>query len=356
MPRRLIWILNHRTLMPDEVGLLRGLGWAVYTPRIVPKGGRSSVVEDRIDESLDMPADALDLLNSFPFYERQWSPSLSLVINRYFDVCVTAYYPSSYVSAVKRFRGMVVARCFGRERTANYHRYVSDWRVPGLEAAEAAMGDRLVFGPTEDGITEMEPPHVAARGFTLPLPNPGWVRRGAGTWTGQDAHLLFLCPCIATQPYYAAFHKTIKEQFGDLPHFIFGKQLAPVNDPCVLPTLTDDELIGRYGRCRAFLYLSPEARFLHYSPLEAMVVGAPVLYLKGSRLDREARAELPGACVDLAEMRTKARALLSGDEALSAAIRAAQPRILSRFSDDAARDAWKALLARAPGRTQRKCA
>ena len=51
MSRRLIWMLNHRTLMPDEVGLLRGLGWAVYTPRILPKGGRSTVVEDRLDEA-----------------------------------------------------------------------------------------------------------------------------------------------------------------------------------------------------------------------------------------------------------------------------------------------------------------
>lgn len=350
MTRRLLWALNHRTLMPDEVGLLRGLGWAVYTPRVLPRGEQSTKVEDWPDETLGVPDEALAVLNAHPFYERNWSPTLAYVINRFFDVVVSAYYPSCYVSAVRLFRGMVIGRVFGRESVRSYSELAASWGVPGLEEAEAAMGDRLVFGPSADGIADNEPPAVAARAVTLPLPPPGWALRAAGTWTGEERRLQFLCPLIATHPYYGALYRTIKANFGDLPHVIFGKQSAPVEDPCVLPMLSEDDLLDLYARSRAFLYLSREPRHLHYSPLEAMVVGAPVLYLRGSRLDIEAGTDLPGACGDLAEMRAKARDLLDDGGSLAREVRDGQKLILSRYSAEAARDAWRSVLDRVPRR------
>ncbi len=348
MARRLLWALNHRTLMPDEVGILRSLGWAVYTPRIVPRGARSSIVEPELDPALELPAGAADVLNAHPFYERRWSPTLTSIFNRYVDVGVTAYYPSCYVSAVRHFAGTVISRVFGREGNACYADLVRSWGLADLEAAESAMGERLVFGEATTGLADVEPPSVATRAVTLPLPPPGWVQRAADTWTGGDSRLQFVCPSINSHPYYGAIYRTIKANFGDLPHVIFGKQPAPVDDPCVSPPLSDDGLIALYARSSAFLYLSPEPRHLHYSPIEAMTVGTPVLYLRDSRIDRESGGTLAGACADLVEMRDKACRLLAKDATLAEQIRIDQRKILSRYRRAASSEAWRELLNRVP--------
>lgn len=350
MARRLLWALNHRTLMPDEVGILRGLGWAVYTPRIVPRGARSSIVETELDPALELPAEAAAVLNAHPFYERRWSPTLASILNRYFDVVVTAYYPSCYVSAVRNFAGTVISRVFGREGNACYSDLVRSWGLADLEAAEASLGERLVFAQATSDLSEVEPAVVAARSVTLPLPPPGWVQGTADTWTGTASRLQFVCPSINAHPYYGAIYRTIKASFGDLPHIIFGKQPTPVDDPCVSPTLTDEALIELYARSSAFLYPSPEPRHVHYSPIEALTVGTPVLYLRGSRLDRESGGNLAGACADLAEMRDKACRLLANDNGLAEKIRGDQRAILSRYSLAASREAWRELLGRVPRR------
>jgi len=67
-------------------------------------------------------------------------------------------------------------------------------------------------------------------------------------------------------------------------------------------------------------------------------------------LDREAGTALPGACADPKEMHGKAFALIAGDKALAASIRAAQQRILGNFSDKALHAAWRAVLEQVPVR------
>ncbi|WP_426954098.1 hypothetical protein [Muricoccus radiodurans] len=333
--------------MPDEVGILRGLGFAVLTPRVLPRGldARSTVVEPAPDRAaLDLPPETLAVLERHPFYDRAWTPTVTDILNAHFEAVVTAFYPTCLSSAVRGFRGRVVARPFGRVGPRGYHALTQLWEEPELDAAVAAMGDRFTYGQGYDVLAEVEPPLFADRAFTLPVPAPSWVEPMQGRWTGADGSLLFLCPVIAGNPYYGGLYATIKARFGDLPHRIFGKQAATVADPAVIDFPDDGALLRLYAGCAAFAYPSEETRHVHYSPVEAMIVGAPVLYLRGALLDRLAGAVLPGACADLDEMRTKAAALVAGDAALRAAIQNAQPAILARFSRDRARDAWARLL------------
>jgi hypothetical protein len=92
------------------------------------------------------------------------------------------------------------------------------------------------------------------------------------------------------------------------------------------------------------MYPSPEPRHLHYSPLEAMVVGTPVLYLEGGLIDRLAGTRLPGACANVLEMKTKARRLIEADRALAETIRSDQVRMLETFAPEVLRRQWTAAL------------
>jgi hypothetical protein len=347
--RRVIFVVNHKTLVPAEVPILRSLGYSVFIPKRVPNvpDYRSAVVEYGYDGELKIPDEALAILNLHHFYEREWSPTLTLILNSYFDVLVASVsaYTAPLFEAVRKFSGGVVARVFGRENPA---RYTSLFEMSGdatlLERVKA-MGNRFIFGQGFDNLSEIEDFRLAdrARMLTVAVPEFVWKRRGS--WTGGEQKVLLLCPNIRDSSYYGAIYSELKAAFGTLPHSIFGRQNIHPGDAAVLPYMTDTELLDLYGRAMVFAYPSIEPRHVHYSPIEAMIVGTPVLYRRGGMLDHLAGRRLPGCCDSNEEMREKTWQLLSGDKKLQSAIQKSQEKITEKFSTDLAQREWAHALA-----------
>lgn len=347
-PQRLLWIVNHQTLMGAEVPILRSLGWQVFIPKLVPDDPeyRSSAVSYAYDADLGLPPSALAVLNRQRFYERPWSPTVESIINEHFAVLVTSlsFYTMPLSEAARKFDGTVVARVFGREHPSTYSSLPAVTRRPALLDELAAIGDRFVLAQGYDNLAEIEEEPLRSHAHTVTVPLPQEIYRHQGTWHGGAASAILLCPAINDDGYYAALYRRIKRSFGDLPHRIFGRQFGEIRDPAVLSYLSDEDLIELYASAPAFLYPSTEPRHLHYSPLEAMVVGTPVLYLRGTLLDRIAVERQPGACADDAEMHAAAERLIAGDRELAERIRASQARIADNFSVDLARRQWRSLL------------
>jgi hypothetical protein len=348
-PRRLLWIVNHKALIPAEVPLFRELGYEVFIPKIIPGQGpfRSGAVTWEHDATLTIPPAALTVLNDHPFYERSWSPTLRAIINAHFEVAVVSF--SSFVTplaeAVHHFHGQVMARIFGREHPQRYADVlrVTD-QMPLLEKIDA-MGKRFIFAQGYSNLAEIEPSALVRNPHTITLPLPPDTFNYAESWRGTGGAAIFLCPSIQATGYYRDLYETIKRDFGDLPHQIFGRQVEEVRDPNVIPYLSEAELFALYADAPVFVYPSLEPRHIHYSPIEAMVVGTPVLYRRGALTDTLAGgADLPGACADAKEMHDKAKRLLGGDKALAEAIRGSQSRIVDTFHMDRARRQWAEVL------------
>lgn len=352
-PRRLLWIVNHQTLLRAEVPILRSLGWEVFIPKVIPDhdpGHRSTTFTHAYDEGLGLPETALRILNAQDFYERAWSPTLESILNSYFQVLVSqfSYYTTSLSEAARKFRGLVIARAFGREHPKTYSEYVVSGKHKNLLREIESLGDRFVFGQGYDNFAEVEEAAIANRAYTITVTLPAEVFQHHNAWRGDGGHAIFLCPAISHGFYYKEIYERIKADFGDLPHVIFGRQVGQVDDPAVLPYLTDDQLFELYATAPVFIYPHTEPRHVHYSPMEAMVVGTPTLYLRGALIDTlSGGADLPGACTDIAEMHAKARRLLSGDVGLATAIRSTQGRVLEAFAPDLARRQWADVLASA---------
>ncbi len=349
-PHRLAWIVNHRTLMPAEVPILRNLGWEIFIPKVIPEndtGYRSGAVTYEYDQSLSISSTALTVLNAHDFYSRDWSPTIAQIMNESFQMVVTTF--SAYVTplseAARKFSGVVVARVFGREHPVRYSDIPPVTNRPGMLSELSALGDRFVFGQAYENLAEIEQEPLGSRRHTLTVPLPDYVFKRQNGWHGDGAHAVFLCPAVADGNYYQAIYERDKRDFGDLPHQFFGRQLGPVSDPAILPYMTDDELLQLYAAAPVFVYPSTEPRHLHYSPLEAMVVGAPVLYRSGALIDTlTGSADLPGRCADTEEMRRKTQQLLSGDRALAEAIRSTQGTILDSFAEELATQQWQELF------------
>jgi hypothetical protein len=352
-PKRLMWIVNHKTLLPAEVPIFRELGYEVFIPKSIPNdpGYRSGVVTYEYDASLTISPFALDVLNDHNFYGelrhyRSWSPTLRTIINREFDVIVTSL--SSFISplreATRYFDGLLCARAFGLTSPDRYIELLQWLGMSDLANEMAGRGANYIFVQGYSNLADIEPPTLAANPHTVTVPLPEDFFLNENSWKGGADKAVFVCPGIEKHGYYRSVYEGIKRDFGDFPHVIFGRQIIPIDDPTILPFLSDEDLLSLYRSAPAFVYPSREARHIHYSPIEAMIVGAPVLYLRGSLSDMLAGQELPGRCVDIAEMRDKARRLLNGDLDLSCQIRSTQFRIIDAFRMDLARRQWAEIL------------
>lgn len=343
--KRCLWIINHKTLMPIEVGLLSSFGFEVYMPKIVPNdpGYRSAVIDYSFDHLLTIDGYILGLLNRHRFYEDRWSPTFTDILNENFDLLISSFsgYTTPLFEAVRKFQGVVVARVFGREHPAKY----SDFFPLAEDGAELLSRIqhrlcRFYFGQAFDNLYEVERDEIKQCAIDLPVGLPKEYFEHANTWVGSDASALCLCPNIADSPYYGKLYHRVLADFGALPLKIFGKQISAVNDPRVLPYLSDADLIRYYQNVKVMIYPSLEPRHLHYSPLEAMIIGTPVLYLTGGLLERLAWLPLPGACRTADEMRVKAERLLSGDRDFAMQIKMSQKAIIERLSDENVYQAW----------------
>jgi hypothetical protein len=347
--RRLLWIVNHQTLLRSEVPLLRELGFGVFVPKRLPAVSdyRSGAVDFSYDASLQLPAYALKVLNTHEFYEDPWGATLETILNRYFDGLITTLtaFTTPLFEAIRKFDGLIVARVFGREVPQSYSAFFASKEGTEVLDRIEAMGQRFVFGQGYNVLAEVEDRRLARRAYTIPVPAAGLVWARVREWRGGRPVVLLLCPDIRNGGYYEALYGWLKVVFGNLPHLIFGRQTVPVEDPAVLPWLTDGELLELYSQAAVFAYPSREPRHVHYSPVEAMIIGCPVLYMKGALLDRLAGIPLPGCCNSDDEIVLKSRQLLSGDSNLAKEIQDSQRRVADLFHPDSAYREWSVVLA-----------
>ena len=337
--RRILWIMYHGTLQRAEVPILKSLGFEVF----IPSGADLGAAVARDGGRLTIDNESYCALEQHAFYTNAWSPHLSKIINSEFDVIVTAAYQVPLIQALTHFEGPVIARVFGREGDATYARLFEHYGSDDLIKRNL---EQFVLGQAYSNIAANEPEFLRTVSQTIgcSIPQSTWDQRG--TWVRRRDDILFMCPRFETVPYYRDLYTAFKSHFGSIAHSIAGIQDRPSEDPTVLGFLSNEELFDRYASSAAFVYTSPEPRHLHYSPLEAMIVGAPVLYLTGSMLATLAGASLAGECASLPHMRDKAVRIVSGDRALQNEIITTQPRILSFFSDEVVREQWRAVLTR----------
>lgn len=356
-PKRLLWIVNHKTLLPAEVPILGDLGWEVFIPKIIPTDAdyRSGVVTFEYDNKLTIHKDVLDILNKHDFYckmlvGRSWSPTVEKILNENFDLIITTV--SGYITplreAVRQFDGTVMARVFGLEDPRSYAGLIEALGLSSLLDEISDRQEKFVFAQGYSNLADIEPSALGKNSYTITVPLPPSIYQHTDTWHGKDNAAIFLCPAIRAEGgYYKNIYDRIKSDFGEIPHKIFGRQIQAIDDAAILPYLSDQELIGLYAGAPVFIYPSTEQRHIHYSPIEAMVIGTPVLYRRNSLSDTLAeRADAAGACSTTDEMLGKAKRLLAGDRELADNIRSSQYQIVRTFSEDVARQQWASALGR----------
>jgi hypothetical protein len=340
--RRVLWLLNHRTLMQYEVPLIQRLGFEVYVPKVIPQFGfRSGHVDDSFDSALTIPHRALEALNDFNFYESDWTPRITTLVNRYFGSAFVIPQGQLVAQAVDNFEGQLILRAFGLNNDNTYSQFLEDLHGPLVLRKIKGIRDRFWFGEGYAHLHECEDPFYLERSLFLPIGVPDSTFQHADRWVGTDPRILFVCPNAVSDPYYSQVYRRFKLDFGDLPHVIVGAQDVAVDDPHMLGFVSDEELQRLYRECAVMYYHSTEMRHVHYSPVEAAITGMPIVFMRGSLLDRLSDGNTLGGAADTSEARRLVERLLAGDADLVTRVVSEQRGISRAFSDDYCSAQWR---------------
>ena len=346
--RRILWLLNHKTLMPFEVGLLLELGYEVFTPKVLPPAARfrSAAVDASYDASLSIPAFALRRLNAFDFYESEWPADIVALVNRYFATVFIIPFGKQVPEALTKFEGQILFRAFGLDNTQTYVKALESMYGASIFARIDAVGDRFWFAEGYEQLSECEPPIIARKELFLPIGVPDTFWATANQYNGTDRRILFICPHVVTNSYYAEVYKAFKRDFGDLPHVIVGAQDVETDDPHVAGFVSNEELARLFRECVVNYYHSTERRHVHYSPIEAAINGMPVVYYADSLLGRMTEEVTHGRCADVKQAREAVERILANDVAFIEDVRKDQLSLSYQFSGPYCREVWSRELAR----------
>ena len=341
--QRVAWLINHTTLHDSEVPLLRRMGLEVYTSKKVPATGfRSSSTDYSDDAASTLPAWAIEALNGHDFYQQPFTPAIAEILNAYFAAIISSAWPVANFQIMRAYKGRILTRVFGREDPLRYCSYLGEEDPDQFWRWVCEYRHRYRLAACYDEIAIHEPPLLRQTALTLPVGIPEYTWRQEGTWTGTDPRVLFVCPYIkSSASYYGVIYKQFKAAFRGVPHWIAGDQPEAVADPCVSGYASEQVFTSWMRNFRVMYYHSREPRHIHYHPIEAIIYGMPVVYLRGGLMETFGGPDQPGACDTEPEARAKVQRLLRGDDALADRIRAAQGKILGPFREQYNEQLWR---------------
>ena len=346
---RALWLMNHNTLRAFEVPMLLDMGYEVYCSKIFPydEGNLSASVDFQYDESLTIPKEVIDKLNSINFYQDVPQDVIEL-INQYFDIAFFGFFPEQLKMLVEGFNGILVMQPFGLSNGVTYTRVIEDsLGIAFLDKLEK-LGERFFFAQSYENIAEIEYRYFRNRTIYLPLGlKDAYVK---DEWVGGDSKILFVCPRINTSPYFNNIYRTFKENFNGFEYIIGGAQPIDVtDDKKVAGFIPKEQYDYNMKHLDVMFYHSMEKRHLHYHPLEAVKNGMPLIYMSGGMLEQIAGKKLIGSCDSINEARKKIKRIMRKDKKFINQVKQDQAVLLKPFSYEFCRKIWDKELRKIEG-------
>jgi len=340
--KRIMWLINHTTLRAFELPQLKRLGITeIFTPKNFPydEGNLSASVTYEFDKTLNLSEAEIQLLNEQEWYKEASSEAWEIV-NRHFDTIFLAFFPTQLESILRNFKGTIVLRAFGLAGEETYSNLIRQLGGVSLQKRVMDAGVRFWFGMGYSQLADKEERFIAEHAVYLPvgLKNIDISNK----WQGNDNHILFVCPRIATSPYFRNIYEKFKKNFDGMPYRIGGAQAIPVGDPNVLGFLSTDAYHNIMQQSRVMFYHSQEEpNNIHYHPFEAIRVGMPLVFMAGGMLDTMGGSDLPGRCKNVAGARRKIQRLIKGDKKLLKSIKESQAVLLKQMNPEYCAEFWK---------------
>jgi hypothetical protein len=321
---------SHPGLVNGEIKLLKELGYRIY----IPKKDNQLEKDTSVYNNIDIDYNKIVILDNFNPYTDEPTDELIDIITSEFDIIFVTLLSMKLVhKLVKKSNMPIIIRIFGK---AGNHNYYDSYK-------EISEYQNVYFGMGYKEMLEVEPEDSRYKYIYLPLPENYLYESYRNTWQNKTGKIMFVCSYIDESSYYKNIYDNFKSNFGDLPHMIYGRQgifngvksdIGEIvkNDSSIIPNCPIDTYIKAYQDHSVMYYHSTEERHIHYHPIEAIMIGMPVVFLKNSLLDTLTDMNSIGRCSTNLEAKEKIIRLLNGDTSLSQQIISDNSVILSKIS------------------------
>ncbi|WP_282010034.1 hypothetical protein [Nitrospina watsonii] len=331
MPKRIFWLGMHKVLTKTELPRLRTLGYEVFNPPYLSSvKDQSACLEWDADQPTTLPKNVFQALSKFNFFYNEIPADIAKLLNDYFDAVVVTISPRWLRSILGVYKGTVIYRTYGQ------HYALSDeLKREGL-LLEIANRNNFVFMPHAEEALYGEHSWLKDIAVVSPYCLPSDILQHEGSWGKCDRRaneIIITCPNI-DNPFFREHYQFLKKNFSEKHFLYYGVQISDVDDPQVVGTLAREKLIARFRRAAGYLYTYTDPRVCYLPPIEMMVLGGPVLFLKGSLLDRYFGEDAPGRCLDIRDAKEKIERLLVGDKSFIHAIILSQDSVKRRYLPD----------------------
>jgi hypothetical protein len=322
----------HKILVRTELVQLRKLGYEVFNPPYLSSvRDQSAHLDWDKNQPTTLPKEVFDKLANYNFFYNHISEEISGLLNAYFDAVIVTIHPDWLLRILKSYQGKLIYRTYGQTLPLSGHLYAN-----GSFSYIESHKD-FYFSPHAEEVMDGEHSWLRERSVVIPYCLTEDVIKDRGTYDlngKKSGTVAVTCPNIKDRHYFAHY-KILKKNLPAETYKFYGVQLEPSKDPQVVGTLSREELTRRFLASNAYLYTYTNPQTCYLPPIEMMIFGGPVVYLRGSLLDKYYRKDpSPGRAESFEEAKSICNRLLNGDLELASSIIASQKKIFERYDPD----------------------
>ena len=333
----ILYLLNHKTLTDFEVPILINKGFSCFIPKIYKTLDKinsiNNLTTNFYDNFLKINIKDVKELNKIDwFLNKKLSKEQMNIVNKNFSVIfITLLTTGEFLQQLlSEFKGNMYYRFFGLASTASY--------VPFL-TKNVLKHPKVKYIFSYDSILPFE--NTLSKHFTID--NSYYVPLGLSnnlmnnirdTYKPLNRKIAFVCSRIddGIGTYYHRIYTNFVTNFKQYEFIIFGKNNSTVEHfPYIKNNLDNENYYLGLASCMCMFYHSEEERHLHYHPLEAIIIGIPVLFLEKSLLHIYLD-DSRGKCKNINEVKSKLSNILSGDKELIKSIIDCQNRVIDKLT------------------------
>jgi len=311
----ILYLFAHKTLTDFEVPIITSRGYGIFMPKQKKSLNKlDSIYDDayKYDNSLqNMSVNDLHMLNAIDWYNNDTILTHQMIdlLNVNFKYIFVTLLTSGHLltQLIKQFKGLIYYRFFGLASTYSYEPMVINYASPNVKYI---FGYNAIY-TYEQSLSSF---FNSSNSHVIPLGCPdNFIQTYENSHKGINNKLCFVCSKINQCPYYTNVYNNFMKNFGcKYEYVLLGKNNEILTDNNKFNNLSDDAYFNKMSECKLMYYHSMEPRHLHYHPIEALIIGLPVLFHKESLLNTFL-IDSPGKCNDIDEVHAKINRILNDD-------------------------------------------
>jgi hypothetical protein len=329
-PKRIFWLGAHKLLVKTELVRLISLGYEVFNPPYNSPVPDQSMVKDWISPKSTLPIDIQKKLSSYNFFYNYINDDISKILNKYFDAVVVTIHPWWLSEVLRTFQGKVIYRTYGQTEilSEELDRYNAVTNVLNRK--------NFHFLPFHEATLDEEENWLKSKARIVPYCIDPSLNQRRNTWNvkaQKNKKIMLSCPNI-NNPFYLDHYNYLKKNYNEEHFLFFGVQLSKIKDKQIMGTIDYEDLKKFFLESNGYLYTYTSSRVCYLPPIEMMLVGGPVLFPKGTLLDKMMGSESIASFENVEESKTKVNKLLSGDEEFINSVLSHQSKIVEYYSEE----------------------